>query len=68
MATILRTADGDLLDTLCHRHYGHLNGTVEAVLEANPGLAARPQPLESGVLVFMPDLPPPASETIRLWS
>ena len=34
MATICRTSDGDLLDTLCYQQYGHLNGTVEAVLAA----------------------------------
>ncbi|VVP54982.1 hypothetical protein PS880_05621 [Pseudomonas fluorescens] len=32
MATTYRTSDGDLLDTLCQHYYGHLNGTVEAVL------------------------------------
>lgn len=36
MATICRTSSGDLLDVICQHHYGHLNGTVEAVLEANP--------------------------------
>ncbi|MFP3541298.1 tail protein X, partial [Pseudomonas sp. SIMBA_044] len=29
MATTCRTSDGDLLDTLCHQYYGHLNGSVE---------------------------------------
>lgn len=36
MATTIKTSDGDVLDRLCHQHYGHLMGTVEAVLEANP--------------------------------
>lgn len=35
MATTCRTSDGDLLDTICHNYYGHLGGTVEAVLDAN---------------------------------
>ncbi|MFA0941185.1 tail protein X, partial [Pseudomonas tremae] len=26
MATICRTSDGDLLDTICQQYYGHLNG------------------------------------------
>ncbi len=30
---------GETLDALCWRHYGSTAGTVEAVLEANPGLA-----------------------------
>ena len=41
MAKTCRTLDGDKLYTICHNAYGHLNGSVEAVLEANPGLAAR---------------------------
>ncbi|MGE4336268.1 MAG: tail protein X [Pigmentiphaga sp.] len=68
MATITRTADGDVLDTLCHRHYGHLTGTVEAVLAANPGLPAVPQPYPAGLLILLPDLPVQKSETVRLWS
>ncbi|WP_017127927.1 tail protein X, partial [Pseudomonas gingeri] len=42
MAKTCRTSDGDLLDTLCYRYYGHLNGSMEAVLEANQGLADEP--------------------------
>ncbi|HAF91229.1 MAG TPA: phage tail protein [Pseudomonas sp.] len=68
MATITRTADGDVLDTLCHRHYGHLTGTVEAVLAANPGLSSVPQPYSAGQLILLPDLPAQKSETVRLWS
>lgn len=68
MAMTIRTCDGDILDTICHRHYGHLVGTVEAVLEANPGLAQIEQPLPAGTVVFLPDLPPARRETVRLWS
>ncbi|WP_169531269.1 tail protein X [Azotobacter chroococcum] len=68
MATTLRTADGDVLDTLCYRHYGHLNGTVEAVYEANPGLANIAQPYSSGLLILLPDLAAAQAETVRLWS
>lgn len=32
-----KTSEGDLLDTLCHHYYGHLDGSVEAVLQANQG-------------------------------
>lgn len=39
MATTCRTASGDVLDTICQNYYGHLNGSVEAVLDANQGLA-----------------------------
>lgn len=44
MATTIKTSDGDVLDRLFHQYYGHVMGTVEAVLEANPGLAVRAQP------------------------
>lgn len=68
MATITRTADGDILDVICQRHYGHLLGTVEAVLEANPGLASLAQPYRAGLQILLPDLPAAKAETIRLWS
>lgn len=32
---IYNTKDGDVLDDICYRFYGHLDGTVEKVLEAN---------------------------------
>lgn len=67
MATTCRTSDGDLLDTLCQRYYGHLTGTVELVLQANPGLADEPQPYRAGLLIHFPDLPPTTVETIMLW-
>lgn len=68
MATTLRTSDGDLLDTLCWRYYGHLNGSVEAVLSANPGLGATPQPFAAGLLILLPDMPAPEKPTVTLWS
>ena len=47
MATTCRTASGDVLDTICQNYYGHLNGTVEAVLDANQGLADEVQPFRA---------------------
>lgn len=67
MATTCRTSDGDLLDTLCHQYYGHLNGSVEAVLDANQGLADEPQPFRAGVLIVLPDLPSHADASVLLW-
>ncbi|VVN89307.1 hypothetical protein PS706_01772 [Pseudomonas fluorescens] len=67
MAMICRTSDGDLLDTLCYQHYGHLNGTVEAVLAANRLLADESQPLRVGLLITFPDLPEPFGEQVQLW-
>ncbi len=67
MATTIKTSDGDVLDTLCHRHYRHLLGSVEAVLEANPGLAGIPQPFAAGVQIDLPDLASPRTDVIQLW-
>lgn len=67
MATTCRTSDGDVLDTLCQHYYGHLSGTVEAVLQANPGLADEAQPYRAGLLIHFPDLPAASVETIMLW-
>ena len=67
MATTIKTSDGDVLDRLCHQHYGHLMGTVEAVLEANQGLAERSQSFVSGLVIHLPDLPPARTDVINLW-
>ena len=65
MAKTLRTSDGDVLDTLC---YGTLQGTVEAVYDANPGLANQQQPFAAGVEILMPDLDAPRVESVQLWT
>lgn len=67
MATTCRTSDGDLLDTICHNYYGHLNGSVEVVLDANQGLAEEEQPFRAGVVIMLPDLQSPTEEGITLW-
>lgn len=67
MATICRTSEGDILDTLCYEFYGHLNGCVEAVLDANQGLADEVQPYRAGLILILPELPAPADETVMLW-
>jgi len=67
MATTVRTCEGDLLDALCFAHYGHLQGCVEAVLDANPGLARHGQPYPAGLVIILPDLPEPAADSIKLW-
>jgi phage tail protein X len=56
-----------MLDVICHNVYGHLNGSTEAVLDANQGLADEPQPYRVGVLIRLPDLAAPAQEQVTLW-
>lgn len=67
MAMTCRTSDGDILDTICHHHYGHLNGVVEAVLDANQGLADEPQPFRAGVTFVLPDIVSMVEEAVSLW-
>ncbi|VVN45016.1 tail protein X [Pseudomonas fluorescens] len=69
MAKTCRTLDGDRLYTICHNAYGHLNGSVEAVLVANPGLASEPEPYCGGVLIRLPDLAQASDDqAVQLWS
>lgn len=68
MATYV-TRDGDMLDWICWRHYGRSTGAVEAVAEANPGLADLGPVYAAGLTITLPDLPATAEiETVRLWS
>ena len=62
-----KTSEGDLLDTLCHHYYGHLNGSVEAVLRANQGLADEAQPFRSGVTIRLPTLALVSASVVQLW-
>jgi phage tail protein X len=67
MAMTCRTSEGDVLDTICQHYYGHLIGTVEAVLDANQGLSDQQQPLRAGVLISLPDVVSAADEAVTLW-
>lgn len=68
MAQQIRTHQAETVDALCWRHYGRTLGTVEAVLQSNPGLARHGLVLPQGLLVLMPDLQaPPKKTTVTLW-
>lgn len=67
MAMTCRTSEGDVLDTLCQQYYGHLVGTVEAVLDANQGLADERQPFRAGLLIRLPEVVTSTDEAITLW-
>ena len=58
------TAGGEMIDQITWRYYGHQIGTTEAVLAANPGLAARAQPLGPGLVIELPVIAA-SSETTR---
>jgi phage tail protein X len=53
---MVRALQGDTVDALCWRHYGRTDSTVEAVLEANPGLADLGVVLPVGTPVYLPAL------------
>lgn len=63
------SSDGDVLDAIVSAHYGDtLDGKVEAVLAANPGLAALGAVLDAGVRITLPDLSTTGPvETEQLW-
>ena len=64
----VRTLQSETVDALCWRHYGRTQGAVEAVLQANPGLASFGLILPQGCLVTMPQLPQPATKQLtQLW-
>lgn len=63
-----RTKDGDVADLIAWKQYGARPGAVEALLEANPGLADAGPVLPPGLIVRLPDLPPAkAPPVIRIW-
>lgn len=66
------TRQGDMVDAIAYRAYGsEHNGTTEAILAANPGLADRGPVLPANVEIVLPDIPAPQVKriaTIDLWS
>lgn len=67
--TFVRAAQGDMVDLIAWRHYGHRPGIVEAIFEVNPGLADFGPVLPLGTVVFLPSIPKPSqvAPTISLW-
>lgn len=60
---------GETLDALVWRATGSGAGALEAVLEANPGVAARGRALPAGTVVIIPDAAeePAAAPMLQLW-
>ena len=61
--------DGDMVDEICHRHYGTTrDGVVDAVLEANNLLELGMPLLRAGQIIFLPDIATePVRTVVRLW-
>lgn len=70
MATYL-SHQNDAIDDIVWRHYGRQAGAVEAVLAANPGLAAKGPLLPAGTRLELPELgdssPSEVRDAVRLW-
>ena len=67
MSSTYRTLDGDMLDAICKAKLGS-EQHVAAVLDANPGLAARGPVYPAGLLIFRPDVSQPTvTGQIKLW-
>lgn len=66
---LVRTMQGDTVDSLCWRHYGQVTGLAERVFELNPGLAELGAVLPSGIEVKLPPRPVQMStkKTVKLW-
>lgn len=54
MSNIYTTRQGETVDLACLAHYGRTAKVVEAVIEANPGLAALGVVLPIGTKIVMP--------------
>lgn len=65
---VYTTKDGDVLDDICYRFYGHLEGTVEKVLKNNDFLGFEAPVLAAGLKIQLPEINDRKSvEAVRLW-
>ncbi|MBC7953119.1 MAG: tail protein X [Rhodospirillaceae bacterium] len=60
---------GNVLDKVVRDHYGTADGTLEAVLAANPGLAAMGPVFTTRRTIKLPDVAPSAlgARQTKLW-
>lgn len=66
--TLYQTRDGDMLDAICFKHYGHLQQVTEPVLEHNQGLAQLGPIYPEGIIIRLPKfVKPTQTNTINLW-
>lgn len=56
MSAIHLTKQGEMVDLVCHRHYGRTREVTEIVLSANPGLAGFGPVLPIGTRIVLPDV------------
>lgn len=63
------TVDGDMVDAIAFKRFGTSRKMTEAILDANPGLAAMGEILPAGVVIKIPvPVVPDRQKTARrLW-
>ena len=68
METIYRTREGDILDDICYRYYGHENAFID-VLRANYGLCDQGTVLPANAIIVLPALAGQSTtdEMVQLW-
>jgi len=65
MKTVI-ARQGDTVDLISLRHYG-VTAMVEAILEANPGLAKQGAVIAHGTVVKLPERVEKPAQTTSLW-
>lgn len=69
--TTYRTVEGDVVDLIAFDHYGTSKGTIEAIYDANRGLADYGPILPGGIIITLPVVPAQARlksrRVIQLW-
>ncbi|WP_316205983.1 tail protein X [Bradyrhizobium sp. SZCCHNR3058] len=69
MAETYTTQEGDTADTIAWGRFGVTHGATEAILRANPGLAAAGTKLPQGLVLTIPAYTvKKVSEAKRIWS
>ncbi len=66
---IVRSIQGDTVDTVCWRYMGATAGVVEQTFAANSGLADLGVVLPTGTVIALPEAPGPSStkKMVKLW-
>ena len=66
--TKYRTIEGQTLDQIAWERYGNTSGSVEVILDANPGLAEQGPLLPGGLVIELPNYEPPKPNGgVKLW-
>lgn len=67
--TSVTSIAGETVDLICRRRYGDESGYVEAVYDANRGIAAYGPILPAGVVIVLPEVDAitQADTAFRLW-